>query len=234
MIKVIRSKQIEYPSVNLNFKVDMPRNCPHCGVVLEPTALSSHFVEMADLDDPHYKIYVHWLCPSCAKAFCSEYEYIGPRYSTERDEATLIQTDPKFCSSPTFDAEIEKVSKDFVKIYTQSHKAEQLGFDKICGMGYRKALEFLVKDFAINFHPEEVEKIKKQPLAQCIENFIDSPKIKTLSKASAWIGNDETHYCRQHEDYNIEHLKAFINAIVSYINSELELKKAEQLVRKSD
>ena len=33
MIKVIRSKQIEYPSVNLNFKVDMPRNCPHCGVV---------------------------------------------------------------------------------------------------------------------------------------------------------------------------------------------------------
>ena len=69
MIKVIRSKQIEYPSVNLNFKVDMPRNCPHCGVVLEPKALSSHFVEMADLDDHHYKIYVHWLCPSCAKAF---------------------------------------------------------------------------------------------------------------------------------------------------------------------
>ena len=223
MIKVIRSKQIEYPSVNLNFKVDMPRNCPHCGVVLEPKALSSHFVEMADLDDHHYKIYVHWLCPSCAKA-----------YRTECDEATLIQTDPKFCSSPTFDAEIEKVSEDFVKIYTQSHKAEQLGFDKICGMGYRKALEFLVKDFAINLHPKEVEKIKKQTLAQCIENFIDSPKIKTLSKASAWIGNDETHYCRQHEDYNIEHLKAFINAIVSYINSELELKKAEQLVRKSD
>lgn len=129
---------------------------------------------------------------------------------------------------------LKKVSEDFVKIYTQSHKAEQLGFDKICGMGYRKALEFLVKDFAINLHPKEVEKIKKQTLAQCIENFIDSPKIKTLSKASAWIGNDETHYCRQHEDYNIDHLKAFINAIVSYINSELELKKAEQLVRKSD
>ena len=101
-------------------------------------------------------------------------------------------------------------------------------------MGYRKELEFLVKDFAINLRTKEVEKIKKQTLAQCIENFIDSPKIKTLSKASAWIGNDETHYCRQHEDYNIENLKPFINPILSYINSELELKKAEQLVRKSD
>lgn len=45
MIKVIQSKQIEYPSVNLKFKVDMPRNCPHCGVVLEPIALSSHLLK---------------------------------------------------------------------------------------------------------------------------------------------------------------------------------------------
>ena len=62
------------------------------------------------------------------------------------------------------------------------------------------------------------------------EIITSPPKIKTLATASAWLGNDETHYCRKHKDYNIDHLKAFINAIVSYIDSELNVEIAEHLI----
>ena len=67
-------------------------------------------------------------------------------------------------------------------------------------------------------------------LSPCINTYIDNPRIKTLATASAWIGNDETHYVRKHEDYNLEHLKIFISATVSFINSELSYLKAEQLL----
>lgn len=74
-------------------------------------------------------------------------------------------------------------------------------------MGYRKSLEFLIKDYAIAFHPDKETDIVKSQLSPCINEYIDNKRIKSLATASAWIGNDETHYTRKHEDYNVEHLK---------------------------
>ena len=226
MTDVITSNNALHKDDDIEFNIQFPCFCPHCSQNIFVKHLKSFHIR------PTYggsiTIYANFLCPSCEEIFMAIYK----GYPAE----TLIpfKIIPETSERIDFDTDISKISPGFIKIYNESFQAEQNGLTEICGMGYRKALEFLVKDFAINLHPEEIEKIKKQPLAQCIENFIDSPKIKTLSKASAWIGNDETHYCRQHEDYNIDHLKAFINASVSYINSELELKKAEQLVGKSD
>ena len=97
-------------------------------------------------------------------------------------------------------------------------------------MGYRKALEFLIKDYAISLKSNESDKISKMTLSQVIDEFIDNKKIKTLARASAWIGNDETHYQRKHENYDVNHLKSFIQATVSTIDSDLEVIKAEKLL----
>lgn len=102
--------------------------------------------------------------------------------------------------------------------------------DSICGMGYRKALEFLVKDYAIFLRPEDSEKIFSLPLAKCIEQHISSPKLNTLAKASVWLGNDETHYIKKHSDYGLPELKAFITAFVTYVDSELALLDADKLL----
>lgn len=132
-----------------------------------------------------------------------------------------------------FSERIKVLSPNFVTIYHQSEKAEQMGLSEICGLGYRKSLEFLVKDYAIAFNPDNEDDIKNQMLSPCIKNFIDNKKIKALATASAWIGNDETHYVRKHEDFRIDHLKAFIAAIVSYIDSELSFLQAESLLNNS-
>ncbi|WP_233554903.1 DUF4145 domain-containing protein [Atopobacter sp. AH10] len=99
--------------------------------------------------------------------------------------------------------------------------------DLIAGVGYRKATEFLIKDYAIHRYPENQNKIEKQPLAQVIkENFTDFPKLQNLSTAVAWIGNDETHYVRKHDDKDLDDLKRFINSAVHFISADLDADEA--------
>ena len=70
-------------------------------------------------------------------------------------------------------------------------------------------------------------------LSPCIQNYIDNQRIKNLATASAWIGNDETHYARKHEDYNVKDLLAFIDAIETFINADLSAFEAEKLINNS-
>ena len=107
-----------------------------------------------------------------------------------------------------------------------------MGLTEICGMGYRKTLEFLIKDYAILIHSTETDSIKSKMLSPCISEYIENKHIKSLATASAWLGNDETHYNRKHSDYNFEHLKAFITAVVNYIDMELSYRDAQALLDK--
>ena len=59
-----------------------------------------------------------------------------------------------------------------------------------------------------------------------INNYIKNPQIQTLAKASAWLGNDETHYIQKHENYNISDMKRFIFATIAYINFEFSYAEA--------
>ena len=97
-------------------------------------------------------------------------------------------------------------------------------------MGYRKALEFLIKDYCIYRHNNDEQKIKSMFLSQVIEKYVDSDKIKNLSKVSAWLGNDETHYVKKFDDKDINDLKKFINATVYFISYDLVSDTADDLV----
>ena len=74
------------------------------------------------------------------------------------------------------------------------------------------------------------EEIKKAFLANCINSYIKSDKIQALSKASAWIGNDETHYEKRHIEYSIQELKLFIDAVVATIETDIAYEKATALL----
>ena len=113
-----------------------------------------------------------------------------------------------------FSDNIKSLSPDFCKIYNESYRAEQQGLTEICGMGYRKALEFLIKDYAISLNPNNSEEIKRKMLGQCINDYMENDKLKALARASSWLGNDETHYVRQNIDYSLKDLKNFISATV--------------------
>ena len=93
------------------------------------------------------------------------------------------------------------------------------------GIGLRKALEFLVKDFALKEHPDKEDAIKKTFLGSCIENYIDDANVKECARRAAWLGNDETHYLRKWTDKDVKDLKLLITLTVHWIDNVLLTRK---------
>jgi hypothetical protein len=119
-----------------------------------------------------------------------------------------------------FPEAIYNISPDFIQIYSQANLAEEVGLSEICGSGYRKALEFLIKDYIISKDSLAKEKIERLPLAKCISDYIKSDKIKEIAKRATWLGNDHTHYVRKWLDKNIEDLKLLIDLTAHWIEAE--------------
>jgi len=88
-------------------------------------------------------------------------------------------------------------------------------------VGYRKSLEFLVKDYCILKQPGAAEEIKKTLLGQCIGTWVEDPKVKECAKRAAWLGNDETHYLRKWESKDINDLKILITLTVNWIHNDI-------------
>jgi len=125
--------------------------------------------------------------------------------------------------SEGFGETINNISPGFVKIYNEAFAAEQMSLMEVCGVGYRKALEFLIKDYVIvGKEPEVIENIKKMQLAQCIENYVTDLNVKNVSKRAVWLGNDETHYVRKWEEKDVQDLKGLIRLTIRWIEQEKE------------
>lgn len=135
---------------------------------------------------------------------------------------------PRKPKATTFSDCISETFPMFVNLYNQSEIAESMGLSDICGVGYRKSLEFLVKDYLINLADKDTsidkEKIKTAPLSQCI-NKIKDERIKNVATKSAWLGNDETHYKRKYQDRDIHDMKKFILATVKLIDLEYTIEE---------
>jgi len=114
----------------------------------------------------------------------------------------------------------------FCNTYNQASLAEENQLDQICGPGYRKALEFLVKDYLVKHvyadNEEKKSEVLRGFLGAVIENHIGEKRIKQCAKRAAWLGNDETHYTRRWDDKDIEDLKSLILMTVSYIDMTME------------
>lgn len=194
-------------------KVDeLPNKCPFCHHL--------HIPEADSISSKSYEILI--ITFKCTNQDCNEL-YLG--YYKKNQWAQESRYDLEGVSFGKayvykFSESINKISTRFEKIYNQASQAEQKGLDEVCGPGYRKALEFLIKDYAVEKFQSKKEEIKEAKLATVIENFIESEKIKEVVKRAAWIGNDETHYERKWEDKDLSDFKDFINLIVKWLEEE--------------
>lgn len=101
----------------------------------------------------------------------------------------------------------------FIKTYLQSLQAESEGLDEIAGMGYRKAIEYLVKDWASKLNPEDRDKIHSSWLGKVISSYFDGD-LKEILERATWLGNDQAHYSKLFEEYDITILKDLIDLIM--------------------
>lgn len=188
--------------------------CPFCHTKINPDVLS-HRIRSKSL-----VMEVVLICPniSCDHSFIVSY-IIENQYLYYFDK-TIGKPQSK-----SFDHIIVDISPSFVKIYNEAFGAEQYNLLEICGIGYRKALEFLIKDYLILLHPSKAKEIEGKLLGKCINDYVEDAKIKSVAIRAAWLGNDETHYIKKWEDKTLEDLKKLIDLTLHWIEAE-ELTKS--------
>ncbi len=168
-------------------------------------------------------LYVAFICPVelCRAIFVAVYRISVSPASTSFT-ASLASAPPLvFSMDVEFPKTVALVSSTFCEIYKQSLRAEENGLLQVAGPGFRKALEFLVKDYLLLKSIAEDKKqaaIIKSLLGPCIEKYVDDSRIRSVAKRAAWLGNDETHYYRKWDDRDLQDLKKLILMTVNWID----------------
>lgn len=195
--------------------------CPNCHKGIRAEYLShSGF---------NYNLVVTYICPVCEELIISKYRFKKPYEYSSKFTWNLESVYPYSFKEKEFEDTIKAISKNFCNVYNQAKAAEDLGLDEICGIGYRKALEFLIKDYAKSENcEEEHEKIEKKPLKQCIDTYVTHPELKACSTGAVYLGNDETHYIRKWFDKDIQDLKKLIELTITWIHMNELTKKYRQ------
>lgn len=214
-----------------DFVYEPETKCPRCKSQVAPNPL---FSIAYDKNDGKSYVAIISYCTGCHDVFITRYKMgtVLPKNPVAFYSDGLICSEPIYPSEHDFGKEIYQLSPQFCKIYNQSLSAESHCLNELAGLGYRKALEFLIKDFAIHEFPAAEEDIKKKSLSQCIADHISDNRIKDLAQRSAWIGNDEAHYIRKQQDLDVSDMKDFIMATVYFIGIILITEKAASITPK--
>ena len=192
---------------------DYPDTCPLCHKGIEP------IFRYAWLDNE--RVAILFQCPKsrCHQVFVSMYTKNDLAYMGGPDIFDYRGSAPWKPQEHIFPGEITAISKTFCETYNESEEAERRDLKNICGAGYRRALEFLIKDYLINVNGGDPEILKEKPLGACIDEDIDDKNIRESAKRAAWLGNDQTHYYRKWEDKDLSDLKNLIGLTVNWIHN---------------
>lgn len=211
------------PTSQMSCQYEEVSTCPLCHFSITPTAIGGRYLPPPNFASTEFTAYILFLCPHCRKAFLAKYSAAdcGGYLST----SALPVLSPRTPQIHAFPKSIQDMSPAFVETFNQSATAEAENLAEIAGCGYRKAVEYLVKDYLCHKAPDESEAIKAEFLGKAILR-IDDPRVKALAERATWIGNDETHYIKKHEALDIDDMKRFIGAMLHYMEAELAFEEA--------
>lgn len=127
---------------------------PRCHHAVHPTFRRADLVRDGEIVDAVF------LCtrPQCERLLLARYGKTSDR-SGSRDVYRLGRLDPMEPREASFPDCVAEVSPTFVEIFNQAFAAEAAALDQIFGMALRKALEFLVRDFAKSENPQDADEI---------------------------------------------------------------------------
>lgn len=202
-----------------------PTQCPICRANIVPKSVATVSDE-DDLKVGRSEVHRAFHCtnPRCERVFVASYRRTGADQNG-RGKYEMSRVYPQVPAERHFSPTIAALSPTFVLVSNEAQAAEAHCLAQLVGTGHRKALEFLVKDYAVLRNPAEAEKIKAKPLAQCIREYIPDARVKAVAERAAWLGNDETHYVRTWAEMDVNHLKRLVDLTVHWIELELDSEK---------
>ena len=191
-----------------------PTRCPLCHHMI--TVNSTMFQKQ------HYsEVQAVYQCPNpeCDSLFIAYYHFDvhnGPEVPIiDRLEPSLVAIGD-FC--PT----ICELSPTFIEVFREASEAKGRGLLQIAGPGFRKAFEFLIKDYAAQKanNEEERAKIHTAFSGNVVRNHITDPRIQSVAERALWLGNDEAHYLRKWSNHDLSDLLVLIELTVKWIEIE--------------
>ncbi|WP_133636560.1 hypothetical protein [Halomonas ventosae] len=153
-----------------SFHVEYPTKCPICHH-------HSEIILVKTMEEPDWRnIHVVF---QCAYSGCRSY-FIG--YYGQRGDRELKSLKPQKAEIASIPESVRELSPMFVSIYQQADDARAHGLDQIAGPGYRKAFEFLIKDYAKSLKPEESERIDGLFSGNVVREIISDPRIQSVAR----------------------------------------------------
>lgn len=213
-----------------NYKIEEVNVCPICNVAMHPDLKGVN-------RNPDQTFLILW---GCTNRFCGK--YIAIEYKREQNPAPhpaaskllisrILNGNPIVPAWPEVIQDLKsgegsnpQAPPKFVECYLQSLKAEYSGLNELAGMGYRKTIEYLVKDWSIQNNPSAAEEIKKMMLMPVIKKYFTGD-LKDILERATWLGNDETHYIRLFDEFDINTLKELIGLVISDLDREFRKQK---------
>lgn len=186
-----------------------PDMCPICHTRITPNVMTGGIA--GRIYDGNLTIV--FVCPSdsCREYFLGYYEKRNAQYGflTCRPKETAVPSLPDF---------VTNISANYCEMFRECYRAEAEGLHQVAGFGYRKALEFLIKDYLVSRRPEDRAAIEATPLATCIETYVGDANVRDVGRRAVWLGKDESQ--RTWMDKELRDLKSVLELVLRWIETE--------------
>lgn len=203
--------------------------CPVCKRKIKPQL---KYGEVYKDNSQNKYLILTYFCNGCFNHFIAQYsDSFEPQWGIlEFRKNDYIE--PNMFEEKAFSETINRNFENFKKIYNQALEAEHHNLDEIAGMGYRKALEFLIKDFLILNKSERKKDIEEWALGKCINELVDNEHLKKVASRATWLGNDQVHYKKVYTENDINDLKVLIEISIRWIETIFLTEEYEEKIEK--
>jgi hypothetical protein len=190
----------------------LPDTCPNCLCAAAPIETGTGYLQNTHTAELVFR---------CPRLQCSKF-FIGRYQKTSEGTYAFQGAVPKTLAKTKQNDSVNAISPAFCKIFGEAELAEGQGLMEIAGVGYRKALEFLIKDYLLAQNDDATyqAQTKAKFLGRCISEDVANENIKQVAKRAVWLGNDETHYVRIWEGKDLQDLKKLIRITTDWIELE--------------
>lgn len=217
----IKTRMYKMPVGNVYYDFLISDLCPNCGVSNNPVTKVESYI---DNNDERIGFLTHF-CNSCRKFHFS----IQKLVPDDDGSPKLFCLYPNGEEKRQFHKLIEELSPRFVNVYHQAQMAEQNEAYTIAGMGYRAALEILIKDYALNNLHDDKNKISSMSLNDCIAHYFKGDTENNIALFNSAdvvriFGNNFAHWeCPEDfsEQESIVHIKTYLDIFISMIKTKL-------------
>lgn len=195
-----------------DFKLKKPMNCPYCSVIVDGIQVSSNNLS---LENGMHGGIVVYRCTHCLKLFMVTYVI------NTHDQTSFIENIYPPVRLSYQSERINKLSPRFIDIYNQALLAESNESYDIAAMGFRAALEILVKDFAIRELGVPEKDVADKRLVDAIGDYLNEKPLVNTADVIRILGNGYTHYVNKYSEYDFDVLKQYMEVFIQLVETKL-------------